>query len=116
MAEGPAVAWGAAPCSNPGIYRMDLPTDLDTIVRGIMPVVVLGLYGAWHLDTAETSGGRGDSLTLLPASVVGVSVAFPYFYEPLLIERWTSSGSAMSWAASRAAGLGRGWGRSSWPS
>ena len=83
-------AWGArAMFLTPGIYRMDLPTDLDTIVRGVLPIVVLGLYVALALWTLrKRQGGEATVWPLLPASVVGVSVAFPYFYEPLLIERW----------------------------
>ena len=82
--------WGArAMFLTPGIYRMDLPTDLDTIVRGVLPIVVLGLYVALALWTLrKRQGGEATVWPLLPASVVGVSVAFPYFYEPLLIERW----------------------------
>ena len=82
--------WGArAMFLTPGINRMELPTNLDNLVRVYLPGVVFVLYAALGAWTLRRRGHREWAVwPLLPASVVGISLVFPYFYEPLLIERW----------------------------
>ena len=74
---------------TPTVYRMDLPGGLLRVVNVYLPLILLALYGvvgAWFV--ARIRSQSANVWPVLPGALVGLSLAFPYFYEPLLIERW----------------------------
>ena len=74
----------------PTAYRMDLTSWFSDALLIYAPLLLLSLQGAltsWtHQHTMYPKENR--CWRIIPMAIVGVSLAFPYLYESLLIERW----------------------------
>lgn len=75
----------------PTIHRMELSNWLVPLVTRWVPLLLLAAYvvlaaRSWRLARAE--GPIDRRAALLTAAVATLTVVFPYFYEPALIERW----------------------------
>lgn len=82
--------WGArAMFLTPTAHRMTIPSELSWWFMEAGPRVILLLYACialWTYQNRERSPEA--SWRLLRFGVVGITLAFPYLYEPTLIERW----------------------------
>ncbi|MCA9625338.1 MAG: hypothetical protein KC731_40225 [Myxococcales bacterium] len=72
---------------RPTLHAMAAPAWLTATLSLVAPVVLLASYlvlarGALPARDADARAH------LLPAAVAAVALAFPFFYEPVLIERW----------------------------
>jgi hypothetical protein len=74
---------------TPTMYRMDLPGGVSVVPLVYAPlllVVAYGLLGVWWARQKRES--ETMIWVLVPLALLGVTLVFPYLYEPLLIERW----------------------------
>jgi len=76
---------------DPSVHLMQLPTGVHTALVVIAPKVLALLYGALAVMTIRRHGAalaHGVWARLDVLAVGAVAVAFPYLYEPVLVERW----------------------------
>ncbi len=76
---------------TPNVHRMRIPPGLHAVLVSVLPLVLVVLtatIAGWLLRFrwAELRSGIRARMDLL--ALFGVSLTFPYFYEPALIERW----------------------------
>jgi hypothetical protein len=75
----------------PTAYRMELTAWFSDALLVYAPMLLLGLCAAlgwWTVQQRTEKPNKSDCWMLIPVATVGVSLAFPYLYESLLIERW----------------------------
>jgi hypothetical protein len=75
----------------PTAYRMDLPTWLSDGLLFYAPIMMIGLQGVlvwWTVKQQPEDTQEQGSWPVITLAVFGVTLAFPYLYESLLIERW----------------------------
>ena len=75
----------------PTAYRMDLPPWLSDGMLFYAPIMMIGLQGAlvwWTVKQQPEDTQARHCWAVIPLAVFGVTLAFPYLYESLLIERW----------------------------
>ncbi|MFK7986050.1 MAG: hypothetical protein AB8I08_08460 [Sandaracinaceae bacterium] len=74
---------------TPTLYRMTPPHWVATLATAWAPAALCLAYvallvRAWHRVRGTIEARRW----LAPAALAGLAFVFPYFYEPVLIERW----------------------------
>jgi hypothetical protein len=75
----------------PTAYRMDLTHWFSDALLVYAPLLLLSLQGAltwWMVRQHAEHTQQNRGWRLIPVAIVGVTLAFPYLYESLLIERW----------------------------
>lgn len=75
----------------PSVHLMNAGPWLSTVLLGVLPKLVAGLWLAlavWLVRWRRTELLAGMRTRLDLVALVAIGLAFPYFYEPNLIERW----------------------------